>query len=186
MTIQLMAVCLGWCVCVCGDLGCIYIYIFSYLNKTASFIGWDAQTQTVVWPSVDQIAFDTRMSLVSLTLSFLHFEIGSVNDIGIFELGGGISFEECRIKGSVYASYYVGPRPTYSFVNCLWLPVLSLSNFSSNILQVINANLIVESSQLTNVYFYYFYRGSTLVNREPCACFSDVKIFNLSFVAMHT
>ncbi len=172
VAIQLMAVCM-----------CILWY--SSLNKTASFIGWDAQTQTAVWPYVDQIAINTYLSLpASLKLSFLHFEIGSVQDTGITTPLDEVSFEECRIKGSIYASYSV-PRATYSFVNCSWLPSLSLSNFSRNTLDVRGANLIVESSQLTDVDLYYFYRGSSLVNR-PTLVFIHEELeilFSISWLA---
>ncbi len=137
--------------CVCVSVRWCVIVCYSGRQKTVSFIGWDAQTQTVVWPSVDQIAIEEESSWrFYFKLSFLHFEIGSVRDIGGFT--GGISFKECRIKGSVKIYSF---SATYNFVNCSWLPSLSLSNFSSNYLHVRGANLIIESSQLTGVYLYY-------------------------------
>ncbi len=151
---------------------------YSSLNKTARFIGWDAQTQTAVWPYVDQIAINTYLSLpASLKLSFSHFEIGSVQDTGRATPLDEVSFEECHIKGSIFVSYYVAPRATYSFVNCSWLPSLSLSNFSRNTLDVRGANLIVESSQLTDVYLYYYYRSSSLVNNPMLVSYMNWRSF---------
>ncbi len=153
----------------CGVCVCIYSPV---KNKTASFIGWNGQTKTAVRPYVEQITTSGEVIPGYLTLSFLHFEIGNVQDTYGRAVGiDGMNFQDSHIKGSVSVVYKTSGdlRSTYSFVNCSWLPPSSNSSFSSTSIEVDGANLIVESSQLTGVDFSYHYHLTSLVKYSiPC------------------